>query len=76
MIRFRCPKCQENLKAPPLWAGARTQCPGCGHPFRVPAPTDGAAWRDIVLVRQTAAGQRETAGGLVELKARMRSSAT
>jgi len=53
MIRFRCPKCRENLKAPPLWAGALTQCPGCGLPFRVPAP---AAARPVPLTKVLVGG--------------------
>jgi hypothetical protein len=67
MIRFRCPKCRESLKAPPLWAGALTECPGCGHQSRVPAPLPAPA-RPVPLTK-VLVGEPEGSDGVLPLAA-------
>ncbi len=38
MVRFQCPRCNKQLKAPEDWGGRRTKCPQCGNPVVVPLP--------------------------------------
>ncbi|MFG0275443.1 MAG: NINE protein [Phycisphaerales bacterium] len=46
MIVFQCPKCGEQLEAPPTMAGQAVTCPECGNvsqvPGRGPSPDYGA----------------------------------
>ena len=41
-INFDCPKCSQNLDAPPDLAGLFIECPSCNAIIKVP-PTAGAA---------------------------------
>jgi predicted RNA-binding Zn-ribbon protein involved in translation (DUF1610 family) len=36
-VNFDCPKCGQNLDAPPDLAGLFVECPACGAVIRVPA---------------------------------------
>lgn len=38
MIRFACPNCHKNLKAPDEGVGRKTHCPRCGQGLYVPPP--------------------------------------
>ncbi len=36
-ITFPCPHCQQQLEAPPEYAGAEIECPSCNQALVVPA---------------------------------------
>ncbi|MEW4456104.1 hypothetical protein AB1L30_25790 [Bremerella sp. JC817] len=38
LIRFKCKKCKNTIKAKPKYAGKKIACPGCEAPIRVPSP--------------------------------------
>jgi biopolymer transport protein ExbD len=43
LLRFTCPGCGKNLKAPDTAAGRKSTCPKCGTKVTVPAAGDAAA---------------------------------
>src|SRR5579875_104452 len=61
MIRFACPKCGKQLKAPEDRAGYETACPQCRTAVKVPPPmtiaammTEEKAFREAVLTPKSA----------------------
>lgn len=42
-INFDCPKCGQNLDAPPDMAGLFVECPACGAIVKVPVKSGQAA---------------------------------
>lgn len=49
MIRFQCPTCLKNLKAPDDGGGHKTHCPRCGQRLFVPPPFQAPARNKTIM---------------------------
>lgn len=47
MVRFQCPNCETNVKAPDDTVGATIRCPSCKQPTQVPFNNIGVLTEDM-----------------------------